>query len=182
MQPRHSMSYNVITSKHDSERITVAGTLKGNNETIIWVRENWKCQTSDLTLLKRYKREADAWNKHVVPYLESEATSFPADTAHPFRLIPWLLNLDSGTADAAAKSLQSCPTLRDPIDGSPPGSPVPGILQARTLLMNIYAPNNITTTFIKINYRSCKGTEVTTVITGNIHTSMLILERQSRQK
>ena len=34
---------------------------------------------------------------------------------------------------AAAKSLQSCPTLCSPIDGSPPGSPVPGILQARTL-------------------------------------------------
>ena len=34
---------------------------------------------------------------------------------------------------AAAESLQSCPTLRDPIDGSPPGSLVPGILQARTL-------------------------------------------------
>ena len=34
---------------------------------------------------------------------------------------------------AAAKSLQSCPTLCGPIDGSPPGSPVPGILQARTL-------------------------------------------------
>ena len=34
---------------------------------------------------------------------------------------------------AIAKSLQSCPTLCDPIDGSPPGSPVPGILQARTL-------------------------------------------------
>ena len=32
----------------------------------------------------------------------------------------------------AAKSLQSCPTLCDPIDGSPPGSPIPGILQART--------------------------------------------------
>ena len=38
-----------------------------------------------------------------------------------------------GTAAAAAKSLQSCPTLCDPIDGSPPGSSVPGILQARTL-------------------------------------------------
>ena len=38
-----------------------------------------------------------------------------------------------GCAAAAAKSLQSCPTLCDPIDGSPPGSPVPGILQARTL-------------------------------------------------
>ena len=36
-------------------------------------------------------------------------------------------------AAAAAKSLQSCPTLCDPIDGRPPGSPVPGILQARTL-------------------------------------------------
>ena len=36
-------------------------------------------------------------------------------------------------AAAAAKSLQSCPTLCDPTDGSPPGSPIPGILQARTL-------------------------------------------------
>ena len=36
-------------------------------------------------------------------------------------------------AAAAAKSLQSCPTLCDPIDASPPGSPIPGILQARTL-------------------------------------------------
>ena len=37
------------------------------------------------------------------------------------------------TAAAAAKLLQSCPTLCDPIDGGPPGSPIPGILQARTL-------------------------------------------------
>ena len=37
------------------------------------------------------------------------------------------------TAAAAAKSLQLCPTLCDPIDGSPSGSPVPGILQARIL-------------------------------------------------
>ena len=39
----------------------------------------------------------------------------------------------AASAAAAAKSLQSCPTLCDPIDGSPPGSLVPGILQARTL-------------------------------------------------
>ena len=39
----------------------------------------------------------------------------------------------NAAAAAAAKSLQSCPTLCDPIDGSPQGSPVPGILQARTL-------------------------------------------------
>ena len=41
-------------------------------------------------------------------------------------------NLISGSS-AVAKSLQSCPTLCDPRDGSPPGSPVPGILQARAL-------------------------------------------------
>ena len=39
----------------------------------------------------------------------------------------------AAAAAAAAKSIQSCLTLCDPIDGSPPGSPVPGILQARTL-------------------------------------------------
>ena len=37
------------------------------------------------------------------------------------------------SSSAAAKSLQSCPTLCNPIDGSPPGSPIPGILLARTL-------------------------------------------------
>ena len=46
----------------------------------------------------------------------------------------FFLNFLSGyTAAAAAKSLQLCPTLCDPIEGSPPGSPIPGILQARTL-------------------------------------------------
>ena len=52
------------------------------------------------------------------------------------RLELYLLTIclfDVFAAAAAAKSLQSCPTLCDPIDGSPPGSPVPGILQARTL-------------------------------------------------
>ena len=46
----------------------------------------------------------------------------------------FLLYLQAAAAAAtAAKSLQSCPTLYDPIDGSPPGHAVPGILQARTL-------------------------------------------------
>ena len=42
----------------------------------------------------------------------------------------------------AAKSLQSCPTLCDPRDGSPPGSPIPGILQARTLEWVVIAFSN----------------------------------------
>ena len=43
------------------------------------------------------------------------------------------LRIEALRAAAAAKSLQLCLTLCDPIDGSPPGSPVPGVLQARTL-------------------------------------------------
>ena len=43
------------------------------------------------------------------------------------------LDVNTAAAAAAAKSPQSCPTLCHPIDGSPQGSPVPGILQARTL-------------------------------------------------
>ena len=49
------------------------------------------------------------------------------------REYPHLITHRNPAAAAAAKSLHSCPTLCDPIDGSPPGSPIPGILQARTL-------------------------------------------------
>ena len=49
----------------------------------------------------------------------------------PVPLCPW--DFPVILPAAAAKSLQWCPTLCDPIDGSPPGSPVPEILQARTL-------------------------------------------------
>ena len=53
----------------------------------------------------------------------------------PARSLLYIISLNGHTTSAAAtaKSLQSCPTLCDPIDGSPPGSPIPGILQARTL-------------------------------------------------
>ena len=47
--------------------------------------------------------------------------------------VPLPSPLNDHAPAAAAKSLQSCPTLCDPIDGSPPGSPIPGILQARIL-------------------------------------------------
>ena len=56
------------------------------------------------------------------------------DCSHEIKrqLVPWKKSYDKPAAAAAAKSRQSCLTLCDPIDGSPPGSPVPGILQART--------------------------------------------------
>ena len=63
----------------------------------------------------------------LVFFLSISAISFPS-----VKRAAWLVP-SAAAAAAAAKSLQSCPTLCDPIDSSPPGCPVPGILQARTL-------------------------------------------------
>ena len=62
------------------------------------------------------------------PFLNLVVTFLPFSFCYIFLKI-----LNQSVAAAAAKSLQSCPTLCDPIDGSPPGSPIPGILQARIL-------------------------------------------------
>ena len=62
--------------------------------------------------------------KRVRPFLSSPVLKFWTSES---------CSLHCETAAAATKSLQSCPTLCDPIDGSPPGSPVPEILQARAL-------------------------------------------------
>ena len=68
--------------------------------------------------------------------------------------------MNIAAAAAAVKSLQLCPTLCDPIDGSPPGSPIPGILQARTLewvaitfsrLMNISCHKILSFLCVQIN-------------------------------
>ena len=59
--------------------------------------------------------------------------SFPKDLFCNYSLQETSLSKSSKINISAAKSLQSCLTLCDPIDGSPPGSPVPGILQAKTL-------------------------------------------------
>ena len=63
------------------------------------------------------------------PGIEPTTPAWQADSLPLSHLGAHLL----AAAAAAAKSLQSCPTLCDPIDGSLPGSPVPGMLQARTL-------------------------------------------------
>ena len=62
---------------------------------------------------------------------------------------------------AAAKSLQSCPTLCDPIDGSPPGSSVPGILQARTLEWVAISFSNVWKWKVKVKSLSCVWPSVT---------------------
>ena len=65
------------------------------------------------------------------------------------------LNLFMDQAADAAKSLQSCPTLCDPIDGSPPGSPVLGILQARTLEWVAISFSNAWKWKVKVKSLSC---------------------------
>ena len=62
-----------------------------------------------------------------LPTDNKEYSKFLNLTLRPLVISCWV------SAAAAAKLFQSCPTLCDPIDGSPPGSPIPGILQARTL-------------------------------------------------
>ena len=71
------------------------------------------------------------WGKQFVNRRKTETE----ETAWMERILKrfGVLTLQWEAAAAAAKSLQSCPTLCNPIDGSPPGSPVPGILQTRTL-------------------------------------------------
>ena len=65
-------------------------------------------------------------------------------------LMAWS-NTSTKLTAAAAKSLQSCPTLCDPIDGSPPGSPVPWILQARTLEWGAISFSNAWKWEVKVN-------------------------------
>ena len=75
------------------------------------------------------------WPLVPLPFLNSAWTSGISWFTYCWSLAWRILSITllGCAAATAAKSLQSCPTLCDPIDGSPPGSPVPEILQARTL-------------------------------------------------
>ena len=74
------------------------------------------------------------------------------------------------TAAAAAKSLQSCPTLCEPIEGSLPGSPIPGILQARTLEWVAISFSNAWKGKMKVKLLSC----VRFIATPGLHPTRLL--------
>ena len=78
-----------------------------------------------------YEEELNKWDYNTAIQLYSGILLFGSHKGKCFRSRSRYD--DKLSAAAAAKSLQSCLTLCDPIDGSPPGSPIPGILQARTL-------------------------------------------------
>ena len=67
----------------------------------------------------------------------------------------WFPSLEEVSAAAAAKSLQLCPTLYDLRDSSPPGSPIPGILQARTLEWVAIPFSNAWKWKVKVKSLSC---------------------------
>ena len=90
------------------------------------------------TITSRHLHTARKGPHTLIPTFFPTPTQLP--TAHPTPHLspihpthPPSPRLETSFTAAAAKSLQSCPTLCNPIDGSPPGSPIPGILQARTL-------------------------------------------------
>ena len=87
-------------------------------------RDIWDCCNSGYGWYECALEGASAIAKYLTIHRQSQGTE---------RIIPIVQDVSSVEVAAAAKSLQSCPTLCDPIDGSPPGSAVPGILQARTL-------------------------------------------------
>ena len=84
----------------------------------------------------------------------------PLDPVHEYSLNTYYvyktaIKIDFSHFIPTAKSLQSCPTLCDPIDSSPPGSPVPGILQARTLEWVAISFSNAWNWKVKVKLLSC---------------------------
>ena len=112
-----------MKNRHD--HLAVATHFTNVTTTHPWLLNSW------------YKVEMTHITEVVTPPCWSTWDSFQQGASH----LLWVIDLacecqwwgSLPAAAASAKSLQSCPTLRDPIDGSPPGSPIPGILQARTL-------------------------------------------------
>ena len=103
-------------------------------------------RTSELWKMLGY-RDRLAW-----PFYLESMLSYKF-TEGLLRLVAWPHVITA--AAAAAKSFQLCPTLCDPTDGSPPGSPIPGILQARTLEWVAISFSNAWKWKVKVNSLNC---------------------------
>ena len=101
------------------------GTRNNRNRMDLTEAEDFKKRWQENTeeLYKKDLHDPDN-NDGVITHLEPDILKYE---------VKWALGSITMNKAAAAKSLQLCPTLCDPIDGSPLSSPVPGILQARTL-------------------------------------------------
>ena len=104
----------------------------------------------------RYQNFTKSIHVILINKVEKCCSNPTSSLPHP-RGSHWSTNLIMICA-AVAKSLQSCPTLCDPIDGSPPGSPVLGILQARTLEWVAISFSNAWKWKVKVKTLSCLNT------------------------
>ena len=98
------------------------------------------------------------WSLVLLPFLKQAWTSGSSRFMYCWSLAWRILSITllvCAIAAAAAKSLQSCPTLYDPIDGLPPGSPIPGLLQARTLEWVAISFSNAWKWKVKVKSLSC---------------------------
>ena len=93
----------------------------------LWPLRRWLICSYDSTINQ-------CSNMYQINIIHLDPSSWPTMSTFFTVVLPgWSTGTSDTVSAAAAKSLQSCPTLCDPIDGNPPGSPIPGILQARTL-------------------------------------------------
>ena len=110
-----------------------------------------------LNHLDNLGKKIDGW-----PLPKNNSGSLGMGPGHPwFSKVPLVVLTTELSAAAAAKSLQSCPTLCDRVDGSPPGSPIPGILQARTLEWAAISFSNARKWKVKVKSLSCVWLVVT---------------------
>ena len=93
----------------------------------------WKLNGKDIVLIQKRGKNNSLWSWLLPGSLSKQHALGTKCQSHKKPGRTPFLGCMKGPAAAAARSLQSCLTLCDPIDGSPPGSPIPGILQARTL-------------------------------------------------
>ena len=155
------VSDSVRPHRHSPPGSPIPGTLQAR--TLEWVAISfshawkWKVKVKSLSHVRLFETPCTAahqallsmgfsrqeyWSGVLLPsppyIIYLTCIHFDVYSFNSFVLHSCWINLHShqqyaAAAAAAAKSLQSCPTLCNPVDGSPPGSPVPGILQARTL-------------------------------------------------
>ena len=123
------------TSKRSQDWVTLQAFIQAS---ILWWRKHAKCSSKSRASLKLCSGDSETQE---TDYSRIGSRQTERDESFTTLDIPRngckaataVCNTYLIVFATAAKSLQSCPTLCDPIDGSPPGSPVPGILQARTL-------------------------------------------------
>ena len=145
-----------------------AGSLSHFSPSVTWLfMTSWTAARQAILSITSSRNPLRLHVHWVSDPFSSHFQSFLASGSFQLRRFSWggqsigvsasasVLPMNAAAAAAAAKSLQSCPTLCNPIDGSPPGSPIPGVLQARTLEWVAISFSNSWKWKVKVKSLSC---------------------------